>query len=384
VPPEASPVQVRFVEPAASGLVLGETRITIEASTAEGARIVRVALYADDDLLSVLERPPYTLTWNAGGGIMRRRLRAVATDSLGRTGQAVLPIRPLIIGQREEVRLVNVYASVRDRRGDAVPDLTRDDFILLEDGVPQTLTHFSAARTPLTVALLVDASNSMSLDGKIELARKAAEDFVDSVDREDRLLVLQFNDELRGASAPMTDRKALKEGIQAIRAGGGTALYDAIVATAGRLAGAEGRRAIVLLSDGRDQALDDNAPGSLHLFEEALERAHRAEVAVYAIGLGRHLENEMDLQRARSLKEILDTLARQTGGRSYYPERAGQLAGVYRQIAADLKRQYALGYVSTNRTRDGKWRAIALRVRGDAGLLIRSRSGYYAPGPGAP
>ncbi len=381
--PAASPVTVRFVEPAAPGLILGETRITVEAATLPDARIVSVAVYADNALLTVLETPPYTVTWNAGTRFTRKILRAVATDSAGRSAEAVLVTRPLTVGQYEEVRLVNVYATVRDRRGDPVLDLKRDDFTLLEDGVPQTLTHFTSARVPLTVALLVDASNSMNLGGKIDLARKAAIDFVESVDREDRLMVLSFNDAIGGLTEPAMDRGRLKQAIEDMRARGGTALYDAIFRTADLLAGLEGRRAIVLLSDGRDQALADNEPGSLHLFEEALEKAHRAEVAVYAIGLGRHLENEMDLARVRSLKEILDTLARESGGRSYYPERAGQLSGVYRQIASDLTRQYALAYSSINRARDGRWRSIQVKVR-VPDVEVQARAGYYAPGPEAP
>jgi Ca-activated chloride channel family protein len=379
----AGRVTVRFLEPAAPGLILGETRITVEAGTSPDARIVSVAIYADDALLTLIETPPYTVTWNAGTRFIRKVLRAVATDSAGRTAEAVLVTRPLLIGQYEEVRLINVYATVRDRKGDPVLDLKREDFTLLEDGAPQTLTHFTSARVPLTVALLVDASNSMNLGGKIDLARKAALDFVESVDREDRLMVLSFNDVIEGLTRPAQDRGQLKDAIDGIRARGGTALYDALFRTADLLAGLEGRRAIVLLSDGRDQALTDNEPGSLHLFEEALEKAHRSDVSVYAIGLGRHLENEMDLERVRSLKDVLDTLARETGGRSYYPERAGQLSGVYRQIASDLKRQYALAYSSTNRARDGRWRSIQVKVR-DQDLQIQTRAGYYAPGPETP
>jgi len=157
-----------------------------------------------------------------------------------------------------------------------------------------------------------------------------------------------------------------------------TPLYDALYRSADRLEGLEGRRVIVLLSDGRDQALTDNEPGSLHLYEEALEKAHRSEVAVYTIGLGPHLDSEMDLRHERSLKEILDMLARTTGGRSYYPERPGQLSGVYRQIAADLKAQYALGYTPANRARDGRWRAIGLRTKNPE-LEVQARTGYYAP-----
>jgi Ca-activated chloride channel family protein len=379
----AGQVAVRFLEPAPPGLILGPTRISVEAVAPGGARIARVEIYADGTLLTAFERPPFSLTWDAGTGFVHRTLRAVAVDSEGRRGEATLVARPLYVGQYEEVRLVNVFATVRDRRGNAVLDLGKSDFVLLEDGVPQTVTHFTSAKVPITIALLIDASNSMNLGGRIDLARKAAEEFVESVDPEDRLLVLSFNDELKGGAGPAADRGATKKEIEAIQARGGTALYDAIYTAAGRLLGSEGRRVIVLLSDGRDQALTDNEPGSLHLFEEALEKAHRSEVAVYAIGLGAHLDTEMDLRYERSLKDILDTLARATGGRSYYPARPGQLSGVYRQIAADLKAQYTLAYSSTNRVPDGKWRTIRLTVK-NPDLEVRARAGYYAPGPQKP
>jgi Ca-activated chloride channel homolog len=376
----APPVTARSLEPRPPGLILGQTRITVEVSSAPDAAVARVEIYADGALLSVFERPPYTLTWDAGSGFVTKTLRAVAIDTLGRRGEATLVTRPVYVGQYEEIRLVNVYATVRDRKGAPVLNLSRDDFILSEDGVRQTLTHFTSAKIPLTIALLIDASNSMNLGGKIELARKAAVDFAESVDPGDRLMVLSFNDELMGPDAPNSDLSAIKTRIESIQARGGTALYDAIYRAADRLAGVEGRRVIVLLSDGRDQALTDNEPGSLHLFEESLEKAHRSEVAVYAIGLGRHLDSELDLRHERSLQEILDTLGRTSGGRSYYPERAGQLSGIYRQIAADLKTQYALAYVSSNRARDGRWRAISLRVK-RPDLEVQARAGYYAPGP---
>ncbi|MFQ5876956.1 MAG: VWA domain-containing protein [Acidobacteriota bacterium] len=376
-------VEVRFLEPSPPALILGDTRLTVEATTSPPRRIVNVRIYVDGALLTILERPPYTLVWDAGTRFRRRVLRAVATDSEGRTGEAVLVARPLYIGQYEEVRLVNVFATVRDRRGRVVLDLKEEDFRLVEDGVPQTITHFSSARVPLTVALLIDASNSMNLGGKIAFARKAAEAFVESAGPDDRLMVVAFNDEVRELVGATSEAPRLKEAIASIRAEGGTALYDAIYRIADRMAAAEGRRAIVLLSDGRDQALAEDEPGSLHLFEEALEKAHRAEVAIYSVGLGRHLDAEMDVPRLRSLKEILETFARQTGGRAYFPSRPGRLSRIYRQIAADLKAQYSLAYTSANRARDGRWRSISVEVK-DPDLTVQARAGYYAPGPGAP
>jgi VWFA-related protein len=381
--PAPGPVTVRFAEPASTTLLQGPTRITIEAATSPDAHIVSVTLFADDALLTTMEHAPYAVTWDAGRGAGVRRLRALALDSAGRSGETVLTVRRVQVGQYEEVRLVNVYASVRDDRGRSVLDLGRDDFSVTEDGVPQTLTHFSSARAPITIALLVDSSASMRLQGRIEMARKGAEEFVDEVEPADRLLVFSFDDTLHGDATPLTDRKAVHERIRAITPGGGTALYDSLYAVAGMLQAVEGRRAMVLLSDGRDQALVENEPGSLRLFEEALERAHRVEMAIYAIGLGGHLDRELDLAQSRSLKEILATLARQTGGKAWFPARVSELGDVYRQIADDLKRQYTLAYASTNTRRDGRWRALRVTV-GRPGLTVQARQGYYAPGPGAP
>jgi VWFA-related protein len=377
--PAGSPVKVRFAEPGGPALLAGPVRITIEAQTSDDARIVRVSLSIDGALLSVLETPPYTLTWDAGRGAAIHTLKALAEDSAGRQGEAVLTTRPLAAAQYEDVRLVTVYAAVRDARGRPVLDLPKEAFTLQENGVRQTITTFAPARVPITVALLVDTSSSMRLGGRIDLARKGAIAFVDAMSPDDRLLVMHFDDRLYGGDAPAVDRKAAKEQLEAITPGGGTALYDALYTAADRLTGIEGRRAIVLLSDGRDQALTENEPGSLHLFEEALERVQRSDAAVYAIGLGHRLDQEMDLEQRRSLKDMLDVLARQTGGRSYFPEHPGVLEQVYRQVASDLKDQYLLAYASTNTAHDGKWRSIAVTLK-DPALHVTARSGYFAPG----
>jgi VWFA-related protein len=382
-PPAAAPVTVRFVEPAPPALLQGPIRITLAASTADGVPIASVTLYADGTLLTRFEKEPYTVRWDVGARFGVHLLRAVAVDARGRSAEAVLETRRIPVGQVEEVRLVNVYASVHDAKGRPAVDLTRDDFKLLEDGVPQTLTHFSDARAPITIALLVDSSNSMRLDDRMARARDGAEGFVQAVEPGDRLLVRWFDDSVHGDPAPVSDRRAARESLRAITPGGGTALYDAVHSTAQSLLAVDGRRAILLLSDGRDQAFEENEPGSLHLFEEALEIAHRSEAAIYAIGLGRHLDREMDLTGTRSVREILETFARQTGGRAWFPERAADVGEVYRQIAADLRQQYTLAYVSTNPARDGRWRRIDVST-GRPGMSVRARAGYYAPGPAAP
>jgi VWFA-related protein len=369
---------VRFLLPPPHRPVAGETRIALEVRTPAGSRIVRVDLYVDGQRLASLERAPYEVVWNAGPEFLPHILRAVATDDAGRTAEAVLETPPLRVGQREAVVLVNLHISVTDPRGKPVTDLRREEFTVYEDGIPQEVSVFSAARQRLTAALLLDASNSMGTGQRMRIARKAAIEFLRNTGPDDRVLVLSFQDSVREIQPPTADRKLLEAAIESIEPSGGTALYDAVVSAAQRLRGIEGKKAMVLLSDGRDQALRETAPGSLHLYEEALEAAVRSEAAVYAIGLGAHLDRETDLEQRRTLQEILEGFAERTGGRFYNPERPGQLSGVYDQIAEDLSRQYTLAYTPSNTARDGAWRTIRVEVARPT-LRVLTRPGYFAP-----
>jgi len=373
-------LSIRFIAPLPGRPVSGETRVALEAKVPRGARVVRIELTIDSQVVAVLEKPPFELLWNAGPDFQPHLLQAMIVDDAGRTSTTALQTPPLRIGQREAVSLVTLYVSAEDERGHPAEDLHASDFSIVEDGISQDIVQFSSARQPFSVALLLDSSNSMGIGDRLEIARKASIDFIKQMDARDRLLVLSFNDTVQEVQPFTTDPKRLEKAIRGITAGGGTALYDALVAAASRLQALDGRKAMVLLSDGRDQALKENAPGSLHLFEEALDAAVRAEVVVYAIGLGARLEEETDLTQRWSLQQILGALATKTGGRFYNPERAGQLTGVYRQISEDLNRRYTLSYSPKNTARDGKWRAIRVQVR-RPGVKITTRPGYFAPSP---
>lgn len=377
---EGPELAIRFTAPPAQRPAIGETRVALQVTLPPGARLLRIDLFVDDQKIASLENPPYEIVWNAGSEFLAHRLRAVATDDAGHTATALLETPPLRIGQRESVALVNLLVNAYDGKDRSVTDLRREEFRVEEDGVPQEISHFTAARQPLSMALLLDASNSMGTGQRMEIARKAAVDFVKKTDSSDRLLVMSFNDRVREIQALTRDRKLLEKAIESITPEGGTALYDALVEGSSRLKEFEGRKALVLLSDGRDQALQENAPGSLHLFEEALDSVIRGDVVVYSIGLGARLQDETDLSQRWTLKQILQTLAEKTGGRFYNPERAGQLSGVYDQISQDLSRQYTLAYSPRNDARDGRWRTVRVIVtRPDVKAV--TRPGYFAPAP---
>jgi Ca-activated chloride channel family protein len=283
----------------------------------------------------------------------------------------------LRIDQYEQVSLVNLYAIVRDAKGAYVGGLTRDDFRVTENGRPQTISRFSDEWKPLRIAIVLDTSLSMQGD-KLDAAREAARSFLEVLRPEDQGLVVLFHDSVDVVQPLTSARSELEAAIGKARAKGGTALYDAIWRTADLLDSIEGRRVIVLLSDGRDEAASGLEPGSLHTQEEALDRALRAETMIFSIGFGRNPATEWDFFRRRSLESILRELSEATGGRSLFSSRAGKLRKAFEQVADDLRHQYSLAYTSDDPRRDGSWRGIQVTsARPD--LRVVSRQGYFAP-----
>ncbi len=272
----------------------------------------------------------------------------------------------------ERVSLVNVYATVRDKRGEFVRDLVSSDFAVFEDGVAQSITHFAVENLPVNVVLVVDASGSMSKK-KLDTARKAAKRFLRTLEfPRDRAMVVAITNRPEIVQEWSSNVEVLSDAIGGLEASGTTALYDSILVGVDELRGLDGRRVIILLSDGLDR------PGSTVTFEYALDQARRAGVMVYSIGLGRYLWAAYDLLGERSAQQILTRLANETGGAPFFATRAGQLKRAYSQVAEELQHQYGLGYVSKNESRDGAWRRIRVSVNGGRGTAYH-RPGYYAP-----
>jgi Ca-activated chloride channel homolog len=284
---------------------------------------------------------------------------------------------------RTHTDLVALNVTVTNRADKHVTGLQPNQFVILENGVRQPLTFFSAESVPLDLAILIDGSASMQ--GKIEHARAAAAGLARSMRSGDRASVVEFRDTVRLRQRLTTDTSAVESAIGEIVARGSTALYDALyialkeLTTASRDEQQVRRRAIVLLSDGADTA-------SLSSYDDISELARRAGVVVYAVSLkspadvalqnlssgGRPFQRETDYG--------MKVLAQETGGRAFFPEKPAELKGIYDGIAEELGHQYALGYVPTDPRRDGAWRRVAVQVlAGDA--RPRTRAGYYTPAP---
>jgi Ca-activated chloride channel homolog len=382
---------LQFVAPRRLATVVGPSVAQLSVSPPAGASVVSITLSVDGTEAGVRTSPPWSFPWSAGDATRGHRLIAVAKFSDGTEARASVDTSRLTVNETEEVALVNVYAIARDAKGGYVSDLSESDFKLFENEKPQTVDRFSAERRPLRIGIVLDTSLSMEGD-KLKAAITAAVEFLGILEPGDEGLVVEFSDEVRILQDLTSNRSELEAAIRKGTAQGGTALYDAIYRASERLAEFDGRRVIVLLSDGRDEAANGLEPGSLHTLEEAQDRALRNEVMVFAIGLGRSLardakalkENptaraeELDFFGRKPLVAILDALAQTSGGSAVFSPGAGQLKRSFESIASDLRHQYALAYRSDDKRHDGAWRAIKVAVS-RPGVTVTNRKGYYAP-----
>jgi VWFA-related protein len=251
--------------------------------------------------------------------------------------------------------------------GEALDALAVSDLIVAEDGVPQTLESFQEAVAPMSIVMALDGSGSMR--AALETAKDAARTFVRALRPTDPLTFVRFSDRVVFEAELSLWRDPTLNAIDAMQAAGGTALWDALYESMGFLRRQPGRRAIVVMTDGRDENNPGTAPGSIHTLDEVLAALRDTGTTVYTIGLGANVD-----------REGLDRVAAASGGAAYFPEDASQLGDYYRRVVEDLRRRYILTYTSTNSRRDGGWREVAI-TSPRTGLVIRSAGGYEAPGP---
>jgi Ca-activated chloride channel homolog len=279
--------------------------------------------------------------------------------------------------------LVHLVATVMDRRHNFVTDLEQSDFKVFEDGTQQEIRFFGRQTgLPLRIGLLLDTSNSIR--PRLEFEQDAAIDFLNSVIRrdEDMAFLMTFDNEPEVIQDFTGDLALLTSAIRRQRAGGGTALNDAIYKAADKLSNPplapgpnpEVRRVLVVISDGDDNLSD-------HALSEAVEAAIRAEACIYAIStntdwlsLSGESPHKTHLERG---DKILDQFADQSGGRVFFPYRVDDLAQSFVDIGTELRSQYFIAYAPTNTATGGAYRKIALETD-RKGLIVRTRKGYYA------
>ncbi|HMD09943.1 MAG TPA: VWA domain-containing protein [Candidatus Acidoferrum sp.] len=320
------------------------------------------------------------------------------------TPQATPPAAPQQ-GQQEEksatpqtpqkiiqvVNLVDVLFTVLNRRNKLVPDLQKEDFQIFDEKFPQDIRYFSKqSDLPLRIGMLVDTSNSIR--DRIKFEQDASINFLFSVLRRgrDEAFVMTFDDEPQVVQAFTSDAGLLRDQIMQTRAGGGTAIYDAIyqacqneLSHPPRPPGDQPdvvRRVMILISDG-----DDNL--STHTRGEAIEMAQRTSVVIYTISTSTQwiqlsqTDPDKLANRKTHLTEgdkILQDLADETGGRAFFPYHVDDLDQSFQDIGDELRNQYSIAYIPTNYVLDGRYHRIRIEVPDHKGYQVRARRGYFA------
>ncbi len=282
-----------------------------------------------------------------------------------------------------DVHLVNVFATVTDEHGAPVGNLTKDQFELFEDGVPQKIAVFSReSQLPLSIVLAVDTSSSTRREIRLEL--EAARDFVHSILRkQDSLSLYQFDQAVTQVVGFTSNLNRIDRGIRSISVGGATALYDAIYLGADALLSRQGRKVLVLITDGGDTVSSTS-------YAEALRAALQSEALVYSIIV---VPVEASAGRNTGGEHALIQLSTDTGGKYYYAADLPEIQKAFTQISDELRTQYLLAYYPDRRLAASDYREIEVRVHvapeagapggstagsaADGKLIVRHRHGYY-------
>ena len=268
---------------------------------------------------------------------------------------------------KKKVEEVVLHATVTDQKQHLVSGLRQSDFAVFEDGKPMAITSFHQEDIPVAIGIVID--NSGSMRDKRQKVNQAALNLVRASNPQDELFVVNFNDEYYLDQDFTSNINQLKEGLDHIESRGGTALYDAVVASADHLAkGARlDRKVLLVVTDGEDNASRD----TLEQCVRSLQNLNGP--TVYTIGI---LGDDREAHRA---KRALTALAFQTGGVAFFPKDMSEVDNISRQVAHDIRNQYTIGYKPADPNRPG-YRSVRVEAHFPAykHLVVRTRSGYYA------
>jgi Ca-activated chloride channel family protein len=354
--------KVRLIAPPRGKRVVGSAVARAAVVVPEGKRVESVEFRLNDTVLATLTQPPWETAFVAPAANDPVYLTVSATYADGTRVEDFRVLNGGAFLEQVEVDLVEIFATVYDKSGHLAENLTEQDFQILDRGKPQTIAKFELVRElPLSVGLVLDTSGSMR--ESIGEAKQAASEFLTAVVRAtDRCFAVGFSDRPRLLMPLTPDVQGVQVAFRDLPAFGNTALHDAMIFALYQLRGIRGRKAIVLLSDGDDTS-------SLVSYEDALEFSRRSGAAIYAIGL-----NVGPTQLA--IRNKLEKLASETGGRSYFVGKAAELSGVYAEISRELRSQYLLAFSPDPPGKEGVFSTVEVKAQGGK-LKTRAPRGYY-------
>jgi Ca-activated chloride channel family protein len=372
----AGEIWVSIREPRSGSMVMGNVEIAAEALAVD--RIAEVEFFVDGRLAGVLSSSPYRLPVDLGSDNVGHRFTVVARDTSGAEVSDTVTTVPFPVTGEIEIDLQQVYVTVT-REGKHVKNLERGEFRVLDNRKPQQIVTFAGGNVPFTAVLLIDASASMA-GHRIQAARSGAASFVERMRELDQACVVVFSDQLLG-STPFSDSKPLLTAtLGATAARGGTALNDHLFTAIKLLEHRQGRRVVILLSDGIDTH-------SVLAMADVTDKARHSQALIYWIRLRRHLG---DLPGDRGLNissswrgpneyrdqlQLLEQTVVDSGGRIVGVGSPDQIDPVFVDILEELRSQYAIGYYPSDSRDDGHWHDVRIEMS-QPDLQTRTHAGY--------
>jgi Ca-activated chloride channel family protein len=366
----ADEIFVLITRPMVNQPVFGEIEVEAEVSP-DGAE-AQVEFWLDGGLVGVVAEPPYALSVDVGEENREHEIRARAVSSGGLAAEAVLVTPAIPIDDVVQAELQQLYVTVLGPEGREL-GLGEDDFEVRDNGDAQQLVTFTAGHVPLAAALLIDASASMR-GRRLGFALRGATAFASGVEPEDEVSIQLFADKLIFQSPYSTEVEVSTAGLSGVEAEGGTALNDYLYRALRQLESRQGRRVVVLLSDGIDSH-------SVLRIEDVTWFARRSRAMIYWVRTGlwdsdRHRFSAWkDNDRYRREYEQLQETVEQSGGRIITLDSIEQASSAMREILQELREQYVLGYYPSVSRNDGSWHRVNVKVKG-SGYAIRARDGY--------
>jgi Ca-activated chloride channel family protein len=374
-PTAAARPEVVIVSPQAHEPLFGEVEVEVEIS---GGAVRTVEVIVDGSLVGTLSEAPWRLVVDVGHENIEHRLRVVARMADGTALEKVVRSGTYTVDDVLDIQLRQLYVSVSSR-GRAVSDLEREDFRVIDDGIEQQIVTFGRGDVPLAAVLLLDCSESMAGD-RFQAALDGSRVFLRGMNTLDEVKVVLFSDRLVRTTPFATNRTVLEAALDGLSPTGGTAVNDFLYAGLQLLDARQGRRVVVLFTDGVDVH-------SLLSAGDVLWKAQRSQAVVYWIYLK---EKRPDIAAGDSEAtfnsawrdyeanerefRLLSKVVEQSGGRVEELDSASQLGGAFADIIRELREHYVLGYYPSQVRHDGSWHDIQVRVSGSG--RVRTREGY--------
>jgi VWFA-related protein len=352
---------VRLIEPRRGQTFTNSLRAEAQVLVPEDKILERVEFYYNETLVATLYQPPFTQPILLPAQEELAYVRVVAYQPDDNSVEDSVFINAPDYMENLEIQFVELFIAVLDKQKHPVEGLEMGDFVVHEDGVQQEARRFDlVTNLPIHAGILLDISGSM--EANLEIAQRAAlQFFEEAVEPRDRAVLITFNDHPNLQVKFTNELEKLAGGLAGLKAERGTALYDSLIFALYYFNGIKGQRALIVLSDGKDEH-------SRFSFENTLEYAQRAGVAIYTIGL--------NIPKTGNARKKLNRIAEETGGRGFLIQSATEIPAIYEIIQRELRSRYYLAYQSGNTAEDTDFRTVDVEIS-RPGLEAKTMRGYY-------